>query len=79
MTQHLATYSRTSLEDYGKAHLLIDQSYSIVNQRNIIKNYIAGHPELAKLPIVEYIDDGFTGTNFERPRFQEMLAAVKLG
>ena len=52
MTQHLAAYSRTSLEDYGKAHLLIDQSYSIVNQRNIIKNYIAGHPELAKLPIV---------------------------
>ena len=79
MTQHLAAYSRTSLEDYGKAHLLIDQSYSIVNQRNIIKNYIAGHPELAKLPIVEYIDDGFTGTNFERPRFQEMLAAVKRG
>lgn len=33
MTQHLAAYSRTSLEDYGKAHLLIDQSYSIVNQR----------------------------------------------
>lgn len=79
MTQHLAAYSRTSLEDYGKAHLLIDQSYSIVNQRNIIKNYVADHPELAKLPIVEYIDDGFTGTNFERPRFQEMLAAVKRG
>lgn len=79
MTQHLAAYSRTSLEDYGKAHLLIDQSYSIVSQRSIITNYVADHPDLAKFPIVEYIDDGFTGTNFDRPRFQEMLAAVKRG
>jgi len=79
MTQHLAAYSRTSLEDYGKAHLLIDQSYSIVSQRSIINNYVADHPDLAKFPIVEYIDDGFTGTNFDRPRFQEMLAAVRRG
>ena len=77
--QNLAVYLRTSLEDYGKAHRLIDQSFSIVNQRKLIQDYISAHDELQHYHVVEYIDDGFTGTNMERPRFQNMIEDVKNG
>ena len=69
----LAIYLRTSLEDYGKAHQLLDQSSSITNQRKVIQDYIASHRDLAALSAVEYIDDGFTGTNTDRPGFQSMM------
>lgn len=75
----LAVYLRTSLEDYGKAHRLIDQSSSILNQRKVIQDYIAAHGDMASLPVVEYIDDGFTGTNTERPGFQRMMRSVTAG
>lgn len=75
----LAIYTRTSLEDFDKAHRLIDQSYSIVSQRNLIAEYVHRHKDLSDMPQIEYIDDGFTGTNFDRPRFQEMLEAVRQG
>lgn len=77
--QSLAIYLRTSLEDYGKAHRLIDQSFSIGNQRKLIQEFISKHEDLRILRPVEYIDDGFTGTNMGRPRFQDMIADVKNG
>ena len=69
----VAMYLRTSLEDYGKAHRLLDQSFSITNQRKLIQNYMAGHEDLTESEVIEYIDDGFSGTNTNRPRFQDML------
>lgn len=68
-----AMYLRTSLEDYGKAHRLLDQSFSITNQRKLIQGYLAQHEDMSGLKAVEYIDDGFTGTNTDRPGFQAML------
>lgn len=75
----LAIYLRTSLEDYGKAHQLLDQSSSITNQRKVIQDYIASHRDLAALSAVEYIDDGFTGTNTDRPGFQSMMRGIEAG
>ena len=63
-------YGRLSKEDGDKI-----ESDSIKNQRDLIHSYIGQHPEL-KL-VMEGYDDGYTGTNFERPYFKEMLEAVK--
>lgn len=75
----LALYLRTSLEDYGKANRLLDQSCSILNQRRLLEDYIAAHEELRLLRRSEYIDDGFTGTNMERPEFQRMVRDARDG
>jgi len=75
----IAMYLRTSLEDYGKAHRLLDQSFSITNQRKLIQNYMAGHEDLTESEVIEYIDDGFSGTNTNRPRFQDMLRDIEAG
>lgn len=75
----LAVYLRTSLEDYGKSHRLLDQSCSILNQRKVIEDYLAGHEDIRALRPVEYIDDGFTGTNTDRPRFRDMVHDVEAG
>ena len=75
----LAVYLRTSLEDYGKSHQLTEQSNSIQNQRKLLQDYIAAHQDLSALYPVEYIDDGFTGTNTNRPRFRDMVQDAQAG
>lgn len=79
MGNAIAIYLRTSLEDYGKAHCLRDQSFSITNQRKMIQAYLTKHEDLSGLEAVEYADDGFTGTNLDRPRFQDMLRDIERG
>lgn len=79
MRDMIAVYLRTSLEDYGKAHRLLDQSCSITNQRKLIQAYLTGHDGLKGLEAAEYVDDGFTGTNTDRPRFQDMLRDIGNG
>ena len=59
----VAKYMRLSRDDGDEA-----ESECIENQRDIIDNYIQEHEDLKV--IGEYADDGFTGTNFNRPGFQ---------
>ena len=61
-----AIYLRLSREDGDKA-----ESDSIHNQRELIKEFLTHHPEITKTK--EFIDDGFSGTNFERPGFIRMM------
>ena len=78
MIYEAADYLRLSKED-GDFSLSNDklESDSISSQRAIIEQYVAGHPELN---IVErYIDNGYTGTNFDRPNWERMMADVKSG
>lgn len=80
MKKHLAIYLRLSLEDMNvRNSKLSDESNSIRNQRLLIERYISGNPELADYPAVEYSDDGYSGTNFDRPGVQRLLAKVKTG
>lgn len=79
MNGTVAIYTRTSLEDYDKSHQLLDQSCSIVNQKLLIHSFINENTELSAMQQIEYADDGFTGTNFDRPSFQEMLEAARQG
>lgn len=68
----VAGYMRLSQEDGDKV-----ESDSIKNQRDLIHDYIKKHPEL-KL-VDDYMDDGYTGTNFDRPSFMKMMEDVKGG
>lgn len=66
-------YLRLSLEDDD----LKDESNSITSQREILKDYIDSKEEFTGVKIREHIDDGYTGTNFNRPAFQKMINLVK--
>lgn len=66
----IAIYLRLSKEDGDK-----DESDSISSQRSIIINYIKNNIYNVDI-IEEFIDDGYTGTNFKRPRFQEMIKKI---
>ena len=46
------------------------ESESIENQMDIIDNYIKEHDDLEV--VEEYIDDGYTGTNFNRTGFKKL-------
>ena len=64
-------YCRLSNED-----LVDGESNSIANQRNILSSYAASHGFTNTRVLV---DDGYTGTNFNRPGVQEGLALVEQG
>lgn len=66
-----AIYTRLSREDN------LDQSDSIENQIALLEDYISGRPYLHKVGV--YIDNGFTGTNFDRPEWQRLMEDVKTG
>lgn len=80
MEKCIAIYLRVSLEDFDLKHdVNKDESNSIFAQRKLIEAYIKGEPTLVGSPAIEFVDDGFTGTNFDRPGFQNMLEQVKVG
>lgn len=78
MANNLACYIRLSLAD-GDLGNGKDESNSIKNQRELLLNYIRTHPEFASWNIHEFIDDGYTGTNDDRPNFQRMIELVRDG
>lgn len=65
----LGIYSRRSFDDGEKS-----ESYTITNQKSLIVSF------LEKMPNVEiidyYTDDGYTGTNFERPDFKRLMQDI---
>lgn len=66
-----ALYARLSVE------LINRKSESIENQLELMRKYISGKPEFSE--IFEYTDKGFTGTDFYRPAFENMMADVRSG
>ena len=64
-------YIRLSREDGDK-----QESESIGNQRKILQRYIT---ENNLILVKEYVDDGISGTTFDRPKFNEMLQDIEIG
>ena len=80
MAGYLAIYLRLSQDDMDlKTNALKDESNSIHSQRLLIHGYIKEHAELDAMPVQEFVDDGYTGTHFDRPQLQKMLAQVRRG
>lgn len=67
-----AIYIRLSREDGDK-----EESDSVGNQKKLLTDYVSGQNELVLYDV--YVDDGFTGTNFNRPAFKRMLKDIKAG
>ena len=72
MSEKLAFYIRLSNEDFEKG-------IYVQNQRDLLQSTYNERDDLHGYDIVEYVDDGYTGTNFDRPAFQSMLSEVKKG
>jgi len=70
-TINTAFYIRLSVEDNK------NRGNSIEHQQMLLKKFVAVNPEFQV--IKTYIDNGKTGTNFERPAFQEMLQDIEAG
>lgn len=69
--KYLFFYERLSREDGD------DESCSIGNQRRILQGFCEENDEFADYEVEEFIDDGYTGTNFDRPDFQRMMEKIR--
>ncbi len=63
-------YIRLSREDGDKP-----ESESVSSQRAILERFVSDHPDI--LPYDSYIDDGWSGTDFDRPDFRRMLDDIR--
>ena len=54
---------------------LLEESNSIVNQRDILNQFLKNQSDMKLYKF--YVDDGYTGTDFNRPGFQELMADIK--
>ncbi|MDD4843866.1 MAG: recombinase family protein [Anaerotignum sp.] len=74
MIKRMGIYLRLSDEDENAK-----ESNSIKGQRELIQHYIMNHKELSPYETVEFCDDGYSGTSFQRPGVMELLGKVKNG
>lgn len=73
----LIAYYRISSEDKNLKNSSKAVSNSIANQRLLIREYINSKDDLRNCTIIEKLDDGCSGTNFERPAIKEALELLK--
>ena len=71
-TYRTGLYYRLSKEDGDKV-----ESDSIVNQRAMIRDYVRTRKEFCVVD--EYVDDGYSGSNFERPDFKRLYEDLQSG
>lgn len=69
-TWNVGAYTRLSRDDGDKA-----ESESIGSQKEIIRDFIRDRKDM--VIVHEYVDDGYSGVNFERPGFKQMMEDVK--
>ena len=67
-------YCRISIEEQNKEG---EYSNSIHSQIQMARDYIAENKDIAEKKV--YVDDGASGSNFERTEFRRMLADIELG
>lgn len=74
----VAMYLRISDEEEGNAgKAFLRESESIAGQRMILQSFIEKQEELTGCTVIEAVDDGYSGTNFDRPGIQLLLDMSK--
>lgn len=69
---NVGIYIRLSQEDKNKKYE--SDSESVINQKELLRSYVKNN----KFNLIgEYVDDGYSGTDFDRPGFQRMLEDIK--
>lgn len=74
-TFYVAMYLRLSRDDMDGN--VKSECNSISSQREIIRTFIQENEDMELYDV--YVDDGFTGSNFERPDFQRMIKDIEAG
>ena len=77
MKYNAAIYVRLSKEDEDTSDGRKTESNSITNQKQLILDFLQDKPEINIVSV--RIDDGYTGTNYDRPAFQLMMNDIKAG
>lgn len=67
-----AIYLRLSKEDGDK-----EESYSISNQRDLAMDFLRNNSDITLAE--EMVDDGYSGSNFNRPAFRKMIDKITKG
>lgn len=70
----VGNYIRLSESDENKTYE--SDSESVINQRHLLMDFVK---ENGFTFVDEYVDDGYTGTNFNRPGFQRMIKDIESG
>ena len=70
ITYRAALYARLSTEEGDGANV-------IETQLQLLRNYVAVRPEIKAC--ASFVDNGFSGTNFNRPGFQSLMEQVRSG
>ena len=73
ITYVIALYIRLSTEDSKVG------SFSIENQKSALHQYVDAMNGVKNVEVLEFIDNGYSGTNFERPAVQELLDQIREG
>lgn len=69
---NVGIYIRLSQEDKNKKYE--SDSESVINQKELLRSYVKNN----KFNLIgEYVDDGYSGTDFDRPGFQRMIEDIK--
>jgi len=74
---HAAIYVRLSKEDGDVAGASKAESNSISNQKELIRNFLKDKEDI--VVVSERVDDGYSGSSFERPSFKLMMEDIKKG
>ena len=69
-----ALYLRISVDDENH-----NESDSIASQRDMLQRFVTADPVLSAGEILIFQDDGWSGTNFERPQVKELLELARRG
>ena len=72
-------YLYIRLSSAGKDLKYKTESESIANQRELLHQYLKAHKEFKNYEVEEFVDDGYTGTNDNRPAFEDMIEHLKNG
>ena len=71
-----ALYLRLSRDDMEEGSVKTE-SNSIANQRELLRNFVKSQPDIQIFDI--YVDDGYSGGNFDRPEFKRMTTDIEAG
>ena len=74
-----AVYIRLSAEDDNVDGRAKNESDSVTSQRILLKSFVIDQLGVAESDILEYVDDGVSGTHFKRQGFQQLQDDMKSG
>ena len=76
-TYDAALYLRLSKDDTDIDGSAKTESNSIGNQRELLRSFVKSQPDIQIFDI--YVDDGYSGSNFDRPEFKRMTSDIEAG